>query len=504
MADLGHELTEKKLKKLERQVKREYKTAVGDMEAKLKKYLDDTEVKRQYWEGLYKAGQISKQEYENWCFNHRMVGKRWKAMLDTLTADMHHANEIALKIARDTMPDIYALNHNYNLYQIETTSGINTGLSLYNHDTAEHLLKDQRQLMPGPSTKKAAEIAANKDMQWNMKKIQSAVFQGVIQGESAAAVAKRLQTVGQMNYNSAVRYARTMATSAQNAGRYESCRRAAKIGVELTIEWQAVLDGRTRHDHRLMHGQRRDLEEPFVTPDRHTIYYPADCTGRSDAPQSEIWNCRCTLRPWVKGFEGDTVKQSPGMNGMSFEEWQNAKPDYKKNNFTSGRTNGNVASRGVSSRNMANGLRKSPSHILTEAEIKSVYEDADAIGVPRSLLRFNTGARTGYSDLDEVINIRGDIFPDLNSSYNRDLMSKRAALAHEYYGHYMTRGTTLEPGDWRDEFRASFRAAKNTPNLTTEERQMLMRDALDRAKDAGVTITPTGTVRRLLYGIDEN
>ena len=28
---------------------------------------------------------------------------------------------------------------------------------------------------------------------------------------------------------------------------------------------------------------------------------------------------------WVKGFEGDTVKSSPHMNGLSFEEWQKEK-----------------------------------------------------------------------------------------------------------------------------------------------------------------------------------
>ena len=220
------------------------------------------------------------------------------------------------------MPDVYALNANYGTYQIESGGKIDTGFTLYNHDTAKYLLGDQRQLMPKPSPRKAAEIAANKDMQWNKQKIQSAVLQGVLQGESPRQVADRLMQVGQMNYNSAVRYARTMTTSAHNAGRYQSYRRATDLGVDLTIEWEAVLDGRTRHAHRLMHGQQTTVDEPFETPDGYTIYYPADCTGDSDAPQEEIWNCRCTLLAWVKGFEGETVKSSPAMGDMTFEEWQ--------------------------------------------------------------------------------------------------------------------------------------------------------------------------------------
>ena len=328
MADIAHELTDKELKALERRVAREYKTAVTEMQAKLVAYLQEDEAKRKIQEELLNTGKITKQEYADWCYRHAMMGKRWEAMRDTLAQDMVHTNEIALGIVKGGMPDIYALNANYSLYQIEHDNMIDTGLTLYNKDTANYLLGDQRQLMPKPSAGKAKKIAANKDLQWNMQKIQSAVLQGVLQGESPYEVAKRLRSVGQMNYNSSVRYARTMGTSAQNAGRYESYHRAKDLGVDLTIEWQATLDGRTRHDHRIMHGQRTDVDSPFHTPDGYTIYYPADCTGASNAPQKEIWNCRCTLLAWVKGFEGETVKSSPKMGELTFKEWQNEK---KKN-----------------------------------------------------------------------------------------------------------------------------------------------------------------------------
>lgn len=336
MADLGHELTDKELKKLEKRMRDEYYIAQRDTRKKLQEYLEQMEEGRKKQKALLDAGKISKQEYKDWCYRHAMVGQRWKDMLTTLAEDYHHTNEIALAIARQGMPDIFALNMNYATWDLEHKGRIDTGFTLYNHDTAAYLLKDQRQLMPGPSTKKLIEIAANKDMQWNMQKIQSAVLQGVLQGESPYDVAKRLQQVADMDYRAAVRYARTMTTSAQNAGRYEAFRRAKRLGVDLTIEWQATLDGRTRHEHRMMHGQRTDVDKPFHTPDGYTIYYPADCSGASDAPQSEIWNCRCTLLSWVKGFEGDTVKSSPKMEGKSFEEWQKERPVYDKTKNASG------------------------------------------------------------------------------------------------------------------------------------------------------------------------
>lgn len=328
MADEGHKLTDKLLKDLEKDIAKEYRTATREMQAKLTAYLEKTEAQRQVQEGLLKDGKITQQDYDDWVYRHTMMGNRWKEMREVLAEDMTHANEIAKGMIMKEMPDVYALNGNYGTYQVEHGGEIDTGFTLYNHEAAEYLLGDQRQLMPKPSPRKAAQIAANKDMQWNMQKIQSAVLQGVMQGESPYKVAERLQRVGQMNYNSAVRYARTMTTSAQNAGRYEAYRRATDLGVDLTIEWQATLDHRTRHDHRLMHGQRTVIDKPFHTPDGFTIYYPADCTGESTAPQREIWNCRCTLRPWVKGFEGDTIKSSPKMGDMSYDEWLDAKERF--------------------------------------------------------------------------------------------------------------------------------------------------------------------------------
>ena len=300
MADRGHELTDEILNSLENRIADEYAIATRDMKRKFREYMEKFKAEDEKQKALLDAGKITKKEYSDWRYRHMMVGKRWEAMKDVLAEDLKHASDIALKISGEKMADVYALNANFATYQIEHDAKIDTGFTLYNHDTAEYLLSDERQLMPGPSTRKAKEIAANKAMQWNKQKIQSAVLQGILQGEGPHKVAERLRQVGQMDYNASVRYARTMTTSAQNAGRYNSFRRARDLGVDLTIEWMATLDSRTRHEHRMMHGQRTTVDEPFHTPDGYTIYYPADCTGTSNAPQKEIWNC----------FVGETVAAS--------------------------------------------------------------------------------------------------------------------------------------------------------------------------------------------------
>ena len=337
MADRGHELTETILTEIEDRCKEEYEIAAREMRKKYRDYMKQFEAGRKEQYELWKAGKITKKDYTDWVYRHTMMGKRWEQMANTLAADMHNANDIAHAIAAGQMPDIFALNANYATFQIEHDGRIDTGFTLYSHDTAAYLMQDQ-QLMPGPSTRKAKEIAANKDMQWNYRHIQSAVMQGVLQGESPYEVANRLTSVAQMNYNAAVRYARTMGTNAQNAGRYESYHRAKRLGVDLKIEWSATLDGRTRHEHRMLDGQRRDVDEPFEV-DGVKIMWPAQSSGpgASDVPQELIWNCRCTLLAWVKGFEGETVKSSPKMGNMTYDEWKHEKEPKKAKMMTDAR-----------------------------------------------------------------------------------------------------------------------------------------------------------------------
>lgn len=327
--DPAHEGTEKILAELEERIKAEYKAAADAAEAKWKTYMQSFEKEDAFQAERLLNGEIGVQDYQNWRMRHIAMGKRWEEMRDTLAQDYHNANLIATKMARGEMPDVYALNANYATYHIEHTGGINTGFTLYNHDTAEALLKKEwaispekgkNAFLPKPSAKKKKWLKENPDIAWNKQNIQSAVTQGILTGESLPEIADRLaQGVVMKNKAQAIRTARTMATNVQNYGRMQAADRATSLGVEIMDEWSATLDGVTRHSHRNLHGYRKphDPDEPFPNGCR----WPGDPAG----PAAEVYNCRCTLLNWVKGFEGDTVKESPGMNGMSFEEWQEAK-----------------------------------------------------------------------------------------------------------------------------------------------------------------------------------
>ena len=156
---------------------------------------------------------------------------------------------------------------------------------------------------------------------------------------------------------------------------------------------------------------------------------------------------------------------------------------------------------GMDAREMARGLRRSPYHILTEDEIAGLKKDIEAIKANASVFKFNKGFRTSYNDESDEVRVKGDVLPGAASTHPRDLMSPRAVLAHEYYGHrpYRNASKPLPYGSWNDEFRASYMAARNAPGLTIDDRRFLILDALERAKDAGVRVTHNAFIRGVLY-----
>ena len=168
---------------------------------------------------------------------------------------------------------------------------------------------------------------------------------------------------------------------------------------------------------------------------------------------------------------------------------------------------------------LAMGLRKPPGHILSDDEIQQLKDDIRSMGADESVFIFNSAYVRGtcYRPQDDKVYVKGNILSDRKSTHPRDLMSQRAVLAHEYYGHrpyreqYLFEFNKLDLDDdefllilanreWVDEFRASYMAAKNAPGLSAEDRYYLILDALERAKEANASIKYNVFIRRVLYG----
>lgn len=295
----------------------------------------------------YKKGFMSyneylsqKKSYERWFINQTMTGKRWEELKNTLASDLVNASLIAQSVINGHIAEAYTINFNYTIYEMETTVFVDTFVPLYNKDAIEYIIKNNPDLLP------TYQINVGKALKWNKQKINSAIMQGILQGESMRNVAKRLRSVTTMDYNASIRNARTASGAAANKGKEESFKRIQEKGYNIKKQWISTLDGRTRHEHRLLMGQTVNLGEPF-TVNGYELEYPCDpnatltdmlgeerAVSVIKAAPEMIYNCRCVIVGVLEGYEKTiedfNYQTNPKLNGMSLEEWRNAKSVYGK------------------------------------------------------------------------------------------------------------------------------------------------------------------------------
>lgn len=299
--DPAHKETDKILRDMEKRLDEVYKQAYREArqtaDAFMKQFREMDKKKRQQ----VKDGELDKAEYDRWRRTQVFQGNRYHQMADTLAADMTHTNQIAASVINGYLPEVYAVNHNYGTYEIEKGSRINTQYTMYDKQTVERLMRDNPDLLP-----RKAAVNVPKDQLWNKKHINSAITQGILQGEAIDKIAQRLAaTVTDMSHTSAIRNARTMTTSAQNGGRIDSYKRAEGMGIKILQQWMATLDGRTRHEHRQLDGQKRKVGEAFEV-EGEKIFFPGDPA----ADPALVYNC----------FVGDTKVASDSKLIRSYKQ----------------------------------------------------------------------------------------------------------------------------------------------------------------------------------------
>lgn len=322
--DEAHEETERLLQDLEQRITAEYRQAAEELEEKCNDYFRRYKIKDQIKRQQLANGEITQAEYDYWRTGQILIGERWKEMRDTLAKDLTHTNEIAAEMINRELPQIYAINHNYGTFEIERGSLLNTSYTLYSRETVERLIRDNPDLLP------QARVDIPKDGKWNRQKIQSAITQGVLQGESIDKIAHRLQRVTNMNRVAAIRNARTMTTSAQNGGRINAYRRAESMGIKTLKVWLATPDSRVRDSHARLDGEERETEEEFS----NGCYYPGDPNG----DPAEVYNCRCRMITQVKGTPRidvtDLSQRHSGLSrdyvggeNMTYQDWKDYHSD---------------------------------------------------------------------------------------------------------------------------------------------------------------------------------
>lgn len=317
MDDYGHAFADGEIEALEQRYKDVYGEAADSVKKKAEKYFEDFERKDKEQAALVQAGKLSERDYRNWRINQMAVGKRWTEFANDLAGECASANKAAVSLANGRLSGVFAANHNYAAYTIEHGAGMNLNFELYDRRTVDRLVKSDPRLLP------VKQLDVPKDVRWNVQKVQSAVLQGILQGESIGGIADRLQQVTDANREAALRNARTCVTGAENAGRLDGYRYAERIGVRMKKEWLATLDDKTRASHRLLDGEKVEVGKAFS----NGLMYPGDPYG----PSEEVYNCRCTMIAAVDDVdEVEPVYRRDNIDGtlvgdMTYSQWYEAK-----------------------------------------------------------------------------------------------------------------------------------------------------------------------------------
>ncbi len=408
--------------------------------------------------------------------------------LDSLKLQLRQEAEVLhsaqLRSSESLLGEIYREGYYHTAFEIQKGLGVGWSLQSLNADTIKKVLAR-------PWT---TDDQTFRDRVWTNKQalvnsVNRNLTQMIMRGEAPDRAIKAIAKEFNVSKSKAGRLVMTESAAFSSAAQRD-CFNALDVEQYQIVE---TLDNETCELCGALDGK---------------VYKMSEFEVGVTAPPFHPW-CRGCTAPYFADMDGGyrvardedgKVYEVPA--DMKYSEWA------KKSIINPGSSNENAKapftnsqSRGIiDNRKMAMGLRQPASRVLTDDEIASIKADAKALGIDESILQFNTGSATGFSDLRGVISIRGDILPDTTSKIARDCMSQRAVLAHEYYGHYLHHPSEYAIGDWQDEFRASYEAAVKAPNLSDADRAYLMIDAYDRAHEAGQILNYDETARRIIYG----
>lgn len=317
MTDYGTRKTDEAVKRTARRLREIYAEAQRDIAEKLEEWRKAHKKREAKYRKMVAEGKMTQADFDAWMRGQVFQDKQWAARKKEIDEVLLNADKAAAKIVNEGKVGVFADNANYIGYGLEHDLRIDSGFTLYDESTVARLIQDDPQILPMP----APGVVKDKAFPYYNKLMNSAITQGILQGETIDQIAKRIMDkTGESSYKSAVRNARTAYTGAQNAGRIEGLHQAQRLGIDVKKKWLATLDFRTRDTHRDLDGQVRNVDEPFQV-DGEEIMFPGDPT----AEPALAWNCRCTLIYEYPQYPS-SIERSDNITGetvgdMTYKQW---------------------------------------------------------------------------------------------------------------------------------------------------------------------------------------
>ena len=277
--DAAHKETDRQIIALERRLLKLYANAEKSLQKRVTAYFErfakqDAEKKKQL-----EKGDITEQEFLQWRLAQIARGKEFEKLLDDVAGELLKANQTAVDMTGDAMPDAYMVNYNQEAEEVNQEEGAAIPLLLAAAGIA--LLR--------PSVKRKKDIA------WNRRQFHAAVTSNILlnrplTGNNSVCVASLKFTV-KRNADTARTNARTFMTYAETKGRQAVYNAADALGIHRVKIWRTVHDNRVRDAHAAMDGVSVPWTEDFIV-DGHKMIGPGD----RSAPAYLWYNCRCTIK----------------------------------------------------------------------------------------------------------------------------------------------------------------------------------------------------------------
>lgn len=264
-------------------------------------------------------GQISEAEFRSWVerrmFDNRLYEQTVKSMTDVLV----NSDITAMAMVNNILPLVVSESYNFVQslgFAAADEAGLSVGtFQVYNARTVNALIKNNPDIM--------TYVNSEKDYHWNKDRVNTAIKQNILNGDSIKKTADRLKEVSNMDKNGAIRNARTAMTAAENLGRNEGYHDIKEKGVPCRLQWSSTHDGRTRDTHILLDGVFQD-DDGYFRAAGVEIRFPGD----PEAPDAEIYNCRCRASLRLAGVDhsqdGDMYEKFMRENYP--DDWKEVKP----------------------------------------------------------------------------------------------------------------------------------------------------------------------------------
>lgn len=321
--------TENALTALEKRLGRVYARAYNEANQTALEYFTNLPKRYRKEYEAYQNGAYTKAQFAAWFTSQIGRGERWKKVRDDIAEQAITANKQAVAIINDATPDVYALNANWSAYEIERrTSSMGVAFNVVSADAVRQAISKNHvnfKVKDGAEYRILGDPPRERDYNWNTEQVQNALMSGILQGKSIPNMVKDfdkimtpksyitedLANVIRRNHLAAIRNARTAVTSAQNAGRMDTLKRAEDMGIEVEKEWMATGDSRTRDSHLQIDGEIVGKRDTFS----NGLEYPGDPAGEP----AEVYNCRCTILPYLPKYHSE--KAHGKATESAFNEW---------------------------------------------------------------------------------------------------------------------------------------------------------------------------------------